>query len=239
MVLMRARPTLAALAVVSSFVSIAAAQAPAAGPEQPTTTAEAPPVAGSNESGIELGARVGWGFPLGDASERVDMSEVLLGQIPLQLDVGYRLNPQLVLGGYFSYGIAFSGRDNCGDEGLSCSASDVRLGIQGIYHFTPVTEGNAAWVGAGAGYEWASWEFEFGASQSSSGSLDGFEFVNLQGGYDFAVSDHFRVGPYGMFTLAQFSNQSAGLDGNEQEVDIDKDLHQWLFVGVKGSFGPL
>jgi hypothetical protein len=254
----------AAFAASSAFVSIAAAQESQAATEHPDATAEAVsepetpapegeaavgaagaeagvPVASGKESGFELGARLGWGFPLGDVEDDYELSEFILGQIPLQLDLGYRLNPQLFLGGYFMYGIAFAERAACGDSGedFDCSASDVRLGIQGIYHFTPITEGSAGWVGAGVGYEWASLTSGDGAPGEVTFRLDGFEFVNIQGGYDFRVSDQFRVGPYGMFTLAQFSNQSTEVNGSERESDADKVLHQWLFVGVKGSFGPL
>jgi hypothetical protein len=261
---MRLRHVFAAVAAVSSFASMAAAQEPEAAAEAPDATAEAAaepdaaeapapegeaaegsvstadvamPVSSGKESGFELGARLGWGFPLGDASKDNALSDGISGQIPLQVDLGYRLNPQLFLGGYFMYGIAFV--DEC-PSGADCSASDVRLGAQVTYHFTPITEGNAGWIGGGLGYEWASSSVEAGGGESTV-SFDGFEFFNIQGGYDFKVSDQFRVGPYGMFTLAQFSNASVEVPGfGEQEGDIEeKGLHEWLFVGVKGSFGPL
>ncbi len=202
----------------------------------------ATPVRGGKDSGFELGVRLAWGFPLGDATgeNEGELSNFAIGQIPLHLDVGYRLNPHIFLGGYFQYGIAFPG-DDCAEapENPDCAASDVRIGIQGIYHFTPITAGNAVWVGAGIGYEWLSVTGEVAGVESTT-TLGGFEFLKLQAGYDFEVSEQSRIGPYGMFTLGQFSTLSTELDGLEEEDDdFDKALHEWLFVGVKGSFGPI
>ncbi len=258
---MRLRHVIAAVAAVSSFASIAAAQEPEAA-EAPDATAEAaaepeeleasdsadeaelsadyatPASGGGKDSGFEIGARLGWGFPLGESADENDLSDSISGQIPLQLDLGYRLDPQLFVGGYFQYGIGFVADDACGG-GADCSASNVRLGLQATYHFTPVNQGNAGWLGAGIGYEWASLSAEGGGMEAST-TLSGFEFFNIQGGYDFKVTDQFRVGPYGMFTLAQYSNASLEFNGQEQDGDIEeKGLHQWLFVGVKGTFGPL
>jgi hypothetical protein len=267
-IVMRARHV-AAFAVVSSFAPIAAAEEPEATSEEPEAVAEAPvatagvaaesaeppasegaaadaadgatPVRGGKDSGVELGIRLGWGFPLGDASgeNEGELSTFVLGQIPLHMDLGYRLNPHIFLGGYFQYGVAFPG-DDCTEApgNPDCAASDVRIGIQGIYHFTPITTGNSIWVGAGIGYEWLSVTREVAGVESTT-TRGGFEFLNVQAGYDFEVSEQFRVGPYGMFTLAQFSNLSTELDGLEEEADFDKALHEWLFVGVKGTFGPI
>lgn len=256
---MRLRHVIAAVAAVSSFASIAAAQEPEAA-EAPDATAEAAaepdepeasdsaeeelsadyaaPTSGGKDSGFEVGARLGWGFPLGESADGQDLSDFVSGQIPLQLDLGYRLDPHLFVGGYFQYGIGFVSDDTC-TGGADCSANSVRLGLQATYHFTPVNQGNAGWLGAGIGYEWATLSAEGGGSELST-TASGFEFFNIQGGYDFKVTDQFRVGPYGMFTLAQYSSTSMEFNGVEQDGDIeDKGLHQWLFVGVKGTFGPL
>ncbi len=44
------------------------------------------PARGGEESGPSLGARVGYGIPLGDAMAGVSLGDVVSGQIPLQID---------------------------------------------------------------------------------------------------------------------------------------------------------
>ncbi|HEY6097870.1 MAG TPA: hypothetical protein VIW03_00475, partial [Anaeromyxobacter sp.] len=48
-----------------------------------------------------VGARTGYAIAMGDADGTLKMSDMTSGQIPLQLDIGYRLqNTALTLGGY-------------------------------------------------------------------------------------------------------------------------------------------
>jgi hypothetical protein len=89
------------------------------------------------------------------------------------------------------------------------------------------------WLGLGVGYE------IFGASLTTQGrtiSTDtkGFEFLNLQGGADFKVADAVAVGPFLSFSLGQYSSVSSG----DASGDItNKAIHEWLTIGVKGTFG--
>ena len=197
--------------------------------------------ASAQESGFEIGGRVGYGSPLGDAAGGEGdnaLSDLVSGQIPLQLDAGYRLNSQLFLGGYFQYGIAFDGLESCDTDGVSCSANNLRLGAQVQYHFQPITT-DSAWVGGGIGYEWVNVFIEQGGVDGTL-SARGFEFLNVQGGYDFNVADKFRVGPFAALTLAQYATVSMDVDGTTVSNSIDdKALHSWLLLGVKGTFGPL
>lgn len=199
-------------------------------------------LASAQESGVEVGARLGYGIPFGKVHSQGNgdnkMSDFVSGQIPLQLDIGYRLDPQLFLGAYFQYGIAFPGADDCDQNGVSCSASDVRLGIQAQYHFNPITV-DGGWIGAGLGYEWGNLSMEaLGAEMNVQAR--GFEFLNLQGGYDFVVADKFRVGPFALLTIGQYGTAKVETPVGSTTDDIDeKAIHSWLMLGVKGSFGAL
>jgi len=226
----------------------------------------------AKDSGFEVGARLGLGLPLGDAvgssedEEDLDfdedssssdkLSEGVSRKIPLQLDVGYRLSPQLMLGGFFQYAFASVGKqleEGCETEGVSCSARVLRLGLQAMYHFTPITAGSAGWIGGGIGYEWLKLGLEGGDIEFDA-TIKGFEFLNVQGGYDFVVNDKFRVGPYVLFSLARYASTSLSLSGDaideleeefgeefqgeSQDID-DKAFHGWLSFGVKATFGAL
>jgi opacity protein-like surface antigen len=120
---------------------------------------EAAPVAG--RGAIEVGLRAGFGIFFGHegktASDATDtkLSDDLKGIIPIQVDAGYRINPKIYVGLSFQYGFGLINTDNsnnaeCNSSGLSCSASDVNVGVNAHYHFLP---GQAfdPWVGLGAG----------------------------------------------------------------------------------------
>ena len=50
--------------------------------------------------GIQAGARIGYGFPLGSAMKGAPMGDNLSGVLPIGLDVGYKLTPNIVAGLY-------------------------------------------------------------------------------------------------------------------------------------------
>ena len=93
---------------------------------------------------------------------------------------------------------------------MSCSAKDLRLGLNVHYHFSP-GESFDPWVGLGAGYEWLVLD-ESAGGVSVSETASGFEFGNLQLGGDFAVAPNFGIGPFFTFTLAQYSHLGGAID---------------------------
>ena len=209
------------------------------------------------ETKVELGVRTGFAIPFGkiagDATE--DMNEAIAGQIPLWLDLGARIGGRVFVGAYFSYGFGLLGgelSDVCDEAedaaaaagaSSSCSTTDMRLGAQAHYHFGAPSE-NHVWLGGGLGYEW--WSFgqsiEAGGQEATlSVTGHGFEFLNVQVGGDFPVTDGFALGPFVAFTFAQFGTAGASCSGNacdgddsESESIEDKALHEWLFLGVRG-----
>jgi hypothetical protein len=207
-----------AVAVALSVSSTARAQVPAA-------------------SGFSLGARLGFGIPMGDADggdaaaavPSTRLSDIFSGQLPLQIDAMYRIDPHWSLGLYFQYGFAFVASATC-PSGVSCTASDIRFGGQVQYRFD--SQGFVPWVGLGIGGEWGTIT---GSSGGVSADIDisGFEFANFQVGGDWLVSPMFRVGPYLQLTLAQYDTYKA----LGQTISLpDKTMHEWLQIGVKGTF---
>lgn len=180
-----------------------------------------------NQRGFEFAVRVAYAIPLGDAVSDSSLSDAVAGGIPLQLDLGYRVDNHLFIGGYGTYLIGFEG-DNCDD--LDCSSpSGIRVGGEIIYNILPVTNSFSPWIGAGVGYEWL---------MQSVGDIDstlrGMEFFNAQLGVDFRVGRYMRIGPYGLFALGQYSKWSV----DDVSVDVDdKGTHEWIHLGVKATFG--
>jgi hypothetical protein len=207
------------------------------------------------KSGFEAGLRLGYGLPLGDVSEGEPLSDGISGHVPLWLDLGYRVTPQLFLGGYGQYGFgSLSGDlettcDNLEDQAEasggsgSCSIAVIRLGLQGHYRFTPERE-SSGWLGLGLGYEWMPITIEAeaqGSRAEATITASGFEFFNLQFGWDFDLAPQFRLGPFVTFSMAQFDSADATCSGGLTCPTPDFDnraMHQWLFFGARGVFAP-
>ena len=185
-------------------------------------------------SGIEVGARVGYAIPLGSAAggtPSVDLSKYISGAIPLWLDAGYRLaSPNLFLGAYFQYGIGFNGDAL---NGCQCSTNVVMYGIQAHYHIMPDATFDP-WVGYGLGMESAN----YSGPNSSGGSLTGWDYGILQVGGDYrGLMDSLSVGPVLMFGFGQYNNQSASQGGQSASQSIpNQAMHEWLTIGVRGAY---
>ena len=189
------------------------------------------------ESGFSLGARLGYGIPIGDADggdplggvPAAKMTDLVSGQIPIQLDATYRFDRNWQFGLYFQYGIAFASDTFC-PAGVSCSASNVRFGAEAMYTFA--SEGFSPWLGVGIGYEWLNLTAE-ALGTSVDFQVSGFEYLNLQLGGDWKLSPTFKVGPFVSFSLASYDSLSvAGLSGDIANTTT----HEWLQFGLKGTF---
>jgi outer membrane protein W len=195
---------------------------------------------------FSLGARIGFAPSMGDAfkdantGEPLKMSDGVKSQIPIQIEGAYKATKEIAVGAYFSYGIGQTGgaaKADCSANGQSCSASDVRLGIQAFYSFTQVSPQFVPWLGLGLGYEWGSFEESGGGQPTVSTTFKGWEFLNLQAGGDYQVSPQFSVGPYVMLSIAQYSTAEFESGGITVSGDIDnKTIHEWIGFGIRGKF---
>ena len=116
-----------------------------------TALAPAVPARAGEESGLSLGARVGYGIPLGDAMAGVSLGDVVSGQVSVQLDADWRFDRSWRLGLYAQYGFATLAAASC-PAGATCSGQNVRFGVQTAYAFA--AGDSRPWVGAGLGVEW-------------------------------------------------------------------------------------
>jgi opacity protein-like surface antigen len=203
-------------------------------------------------SGIEIGARTGYAFSAGNLGAPPNgtdnsVGDYVAGQWPLWLDAGYRFDPNLYLGGFFQYGFGVVNDDRqnvCRGANVNCSASDVRLGVMGRYHFTPPWP-VSPWLGLGVGYEWGTFSLHqsvLGSSNTDS-SWSGFEFANLQAGADYRVSPLFAVAPFVSVSIGQFrgisTKTATGMMTTTTDQDLAKtSLHEWILIGVRAAFMP-
>jgi outer membrane protein with beta-barrel domain len=180
-----------------------------------------------------IGARTGYAIPLGDADGSAAMSDITTGQIPLQLDIGYRLpNTALTLGGYVSYGFGSAAgltKDACDFAGESCSTSTFRIGAQLLYSLAQPNQTTLPWIGVGLGYD----SLKLSASGGDV-TTSGIEFI-LQGGLDWRLSPQFTLGGFASLSFGQYNDisDSTGTSGSI----TDKRTHEWLTIGIRGAFG--
>jgi hypothetical protein len=192
--------------------------------------------------GLEFGLRVGYSVPLGNITGAANdsLSNTVSNRIPLWFDLGYRVNPALMVGAYFIYGITSINTSNlpgCTMSGVSCSANDVEVGAELHYHLLPDRKFDP-WLGVGAGYEIISESVTASGTTLLSGNDNGFVFLNLQAGGDIKATDAFGIGPFLSFSLGQYSNCSASgsLVSSSNCTITQQSLHEWFTFGARGVY---
>ena len=201
--------------------------------------------------GFELGVRTGYAFSAGHIGALPngndgDLGDVVSAQIPLWLDVGYRLNSDLYLGAYFQYGFGFVNDDRqglCRNANVDCSASDIRLGVMGRYALGVLGQ-TTPWVGLGVGYEWTKFsvhESVLGTNTDSTSS--GFEIANLQFGLDYALTSRVLIAPFLSVSFGQYRNFSSKTEAGALTTTVDQDydkksFHEWVLIGARFAFAP-
>lgn len=178
--------------------------------------------------GVEVGSRLGYSFPTGDIRSGLALTNVVSGMVPLQLDLGYRVNPTWFVGVYGQYGFVLLKDATCATH---CSAHDVRFGLEAQYHLMPLKAVDP-WAGLGVGYELLPVSGSIGG-QSASQTLKGMEFVNLSFGADFKIAPALGVGPFLGLSIGEFSSfgDLGAISG--------KGVHLWLTLGVRSVFDAM
>lgn len=173
-----------------------------------------------------LGVRAGYALGLGYLDETSRMSDAVGEQIPVQLDLAFRVRRDLAVGAYLSYGFGRVTGDmqtTCGGGG-TCTSDALRLGAQVLYYFPH--ERPAPWVGVGIGYE---------SISVDTGPVDlkvtGYELLVLQGGIDVHESARVSVGAFLSVSLGRYTDQDVG----GVRTPLDERLHEWVTLGVRGE----
>jgi hypothetical protein len=194
--------------------------------------AQAPPP----RTGFQMDIRTGYSVPMGKLAEGQKLSDTTSGQVPIIVDIGAKVIPELFVGGYLGLGFGGAGgatANSCDANGVDCVSVSLSLGIEAQYHILPAGQVNP-WIGYGLGYQ----SLAMGASKggvSSSISYGGFEFARLMGGVDFRVSRVFGVGPFVDLSMASYGRISNG----DTSIDIPETaMHQWLTLGARFVFFP-
>jgi hypothetical protein len=242
--------------------SAPANQPPPVAPAQPATAANPTALGAANEAatepveepserdapkarkGFQMAIRSGVAIPLGDVQKDAKMSDTVGPQVPITIDIGGKIIPQLFLGGYLGLAIGGAGgayADSCDRNNLSCVAVAFRIGAQIQYHILPDAKLNP-WIGYGIGYEAIGVGSSSGNTKTSSGA-GGVEFAHLMAGLDFRLTRVVGIGPFADFAIGQYSRTSSETTINGVTVKSDGDiqntaLHEWLTIGAKFTIFP-
>ncbi len=185
--------------------------------------------------GVHLGFRAGYSLPAGDAtgSAHDNLSRSVGAAIPLQFDATWEFAGKPIEAGiYASYGFGSKGSEM---QNATGTISLMSFGAQ--LNFLPPSDGTTRhWFGLLIGRESMSYTVTKSSTTLTS-AITGWQ-GGLQGGTEWAVADKFSIGPWVSATIGQYSNISIS-DG---DVTISGDpkntaLHQWISVGLRGSFG--
>jgi hypothetical protein len=217
----------------------------AAAQEAPPPSSNAPPPA---HVGFQIALRTGYAVPMGNArgpnpgvtTQNLAMSDAFSGQVPIFLEIGGKVVPNVFLGGYL--GLGFGGPAGqfdtlCQQGNLSCVTVGLRLGAEIQYHILPGESANP-WIGYGIGYESIALGMSQGG-QTYTDSLSGIEFAHLMGGIDFRVNPIFGIGPFVDFSAGTYSSFHVETTLGNEDGDIPTTTtHEWLAFGVRGTFFP-
>jgi hypothetical protein len=186
-----------------------------------------------------FGARLSYAIAGGDEVKDVKLSDSISAMIPVQLEAGYNVTPDLNIGAFFSYGWASESSDvsdACDLIGADCGITGWRFGVQGIYSLSTVSPTWVPWFGLGVGYESLTLKIE-GGGESATFTESGWEFANLQAGADYKAGN-MRIGPFLSYSFGQFGSYDAEGGGQSESGDItDKGTHTYFTIGVRGTFG--
>ena len=192
--------------------------------------------------GFQLALRTGYAFRFGrvTAATGGEMSNTFSGQVPVLVEGGAKLTPNVFVGGYTSF--AFGGasgafyRTYC-SGGRSCTSTSFRIGVEVQYHFRPAERLNP-WVGYGIGYESTGVAASAGGTDLSLG-YTGFELAHLTAGLDVRLSRMFAVGPVADFAVGRYGSYRQVQNGSASDGTVGSGAaHEWLMLGARVTFLP-
>jgi hypothetical protein len=209
----------------------------------PPPQKQAPPPS----TGFQMAFRFGVAFPIGEATDEPSdsLSARYAWQVPIAIEAGVKVVPNVFVGGYFSYAFGAEGSDPlvealCDDNDgnlendIDCDASTLRLGLEVQYHFSPGEKMNA-WIGYGAGYEVSDQTLtDRQQGYTERTIVSGFTAAKLDGGLDLR-SKVVGAGPYIEAAIGQFTSTTTEIGSTETwSGDIpDAAWHAWLAVGFR------
>jgi hypothetical protein len=180
------------------------------------------------------------GRATGDAGDT--LAKRYAWQIPFGVDLGGKLTRSVYLGGYLVIGVGSEGSDRlvealCDDDDedwendVSCSAVNVRLGIEAEYGFDPGGHVNP-WLGYGLGMEAAVQSIRDSTGYRENNTASGITWAQLSGGLD--VRDAVGWGPFAELSIGRYMTTRTEVGGQHSTTEIDdRAFHVWATLGMR------
>lgn len=187
------------------------------------------------DSGLLVSFRAGYGVPFGEvARDGAPVGDLVRAKLPLALDLGYRFGGRVQ--GALYVELAPAAIEVSCPPGVSCSASDVRLGLAVQLHAAPSSRVDP-WIAVGFGIEVmnAAYVPAAGAGRWEY-AWSGVE-LPVEAGVDLRLADRFTLGPFVHASFAQFTSFTQRPPGGTTvsgSID-DRETHGWLGLGLKAT----
>ena len=187
---------------------------------------------------LKLGLGIGYSMPFGDALKGESMTNLYSGEIPIELELSYKLTHAFSLGVYGGYGYGIvtpSGRleADVAASGVIQSIATWRVGVQGEYELGKMGAGTP-FLGARVGYVTESVTGKNGWGNSSA---SGWEWLTLVFGVDFQAARGVAIAPYVSGAIGQYTDLKPAGGSSASIPGGDQTLHGWLTIGVRGTYG--
>jgi hypothetical protein len=214
------------------FVSALSLLVPAmayAQPQAPSVDAsagfdhEVPAVKNAFEIGVGAGYLQGGGKLGGNLG---NLEDVAGPGAAVEIDLGYRIIPELTVGVYGTFSKSQSG-DSLADNTDVIGAT---AGVQAAWHFRPDRSVDP-WVSLGGGWK-GLW---LDPSNAKTTALQGFELARLQVGADYRLSNDIAISPVIGGSLSMFISQDSPMTTDYDEL-TNKEVNFTGFAGVSGRF---
>jgi hypothetical protein len=196
-------------------------------PESPDTTTGFDHPVPSVKNAFEIGVATGYTQGGGKLGGSMGSLEDVAGPgAAVELDLGYRVIPQLTLGAYGTFS-KYQHGDNIDSNTDVLGAT---AGIQAAWHFRP----DAAidpWVSLGTGWKGV-W---LNPDSGKVTSLQGLELARLQVGADYRLTKDIAVAPVIGGSASLFISEDSAMTTDLTEIH-DKKVNFTGFAGLSGRF---
>jgi hypothetical protein len=201
------------------------------------------------DSGFEHSLRVGFALPAGRSADGRAMKDDVAHRVPIIVDIGYRASRTWYFALMGMVGVD-SAKETCllsqGQTGdISCTVEGWRVGLEAMVH--PLPEDSLdLWIGAGLGWERMEQKVLIAPEEPAQGFGTTLRMaqegpaLELQGGIDIPVASRLSFGPFASYVAGTFvraSNICPPAFSCPSSVD-QVEVHHWLTLGMRGTFGP-
>lgn len=177
--------------------------------------------------GIEIAIGTGYTQGVGKISTEMAKVQDLSGAGGgAQLDLGYRVIPNLTLGGYGTFAMFNEGSN----LPSTTEVYGATAGIQAAWHFRPARSLDP-WVRLGTGWK-GMW---LNPQEGKVTSLQGLELARLQVGLDYRISPEIAISPVIGGSAGLFLSQNSQMTQNYDQL-TNRKVNFTGFAGLAGTF---